>query len=326
MNNKNITIALLIAFSVCSINLFSQDSTSIKELTKLEKVLQNQIVLLNDSLAKIQNKIEQIEKDEYLQQLESKTRVSLNIVCPSYGNLRKEANDISEIIKILSKGDTIILVDYTDGYWLANKEKQLGYINEVFIETTWKVQKFKEKLMQSNNEINQIENVEYLKQFESPTVISIEAVCQTNGKIRKGSDPLSDVLTTIKKGETINLSDYERGYWLVHKGTFEGYLNEIYVETTKQVERFKEKLIRCKKSNRPKSDIDLNALKSIKTGAETKSKNNSNFYNSSNSSYSKSKSYNYKSKRSSVQCSGRTKKGRSCRNKTTSISGRCHLH
>lgn len=325
MKNNNMILTILF-LSYFSLNLFSQDSTSIQKLIKLEKDLQIQIVLLNDSLAIIQNKIEQIEKDEYLQQLETNTRVSLNIVCPSYGNLRKEANDISEIVKILTKGDTIVLVDYTDGYWLANKENQLGYINEVSIETTWQVEKFKEKLMQSNNEINQIENVEYLKQFESPAVVSIQAVCQINGKIRKGSDLFSDVLTTIKKGETINLSDYERGYWLVHKGTFDGYLNEIYVETTKQVERFKEELIRCKKSNRPKSDIDLNALNSIKTGAETKSKNNSNFYNSSNSSYSKSKSYNNKSKRSSVQCSGRTKKGRSCRNKTTSISGRCHLH
>jgi len=303
-------ISTLLFLSYFSLSLFSQDSITVQNLQKLEKDLQNQITLLSDSLTKVQIEINRIEKVEYLEKLENDTLFSLSVVCKSNGNLRSADNDISEIVRKISKGDTLKLVDYKDGYWLASIEKLIGYINEVCIEKTDKIERFKEELIQR---INQDKS-------------SIEGVCLIKGNIRKEGNILSEIITTIKKGKIVNLIDYNERYWFVNTGKHYGYINEVCIKSTNEIERFKEELILTNKKKKSKSNINSNISSSTNSknaNLEIKQKTKSNYYNSSISSYRKSSS-SYKS--STTQCYGRTKKGSRCKNKTKSSSGRCHLH
>jgi len=177
-------------------------------------------------------------------------------------------------------------------------------------------------------EIRHIENVDYLKQFESPAGISIEGICKANGKIRNGDDPFSEILTTVVEGELVNLIGYKQGYWSVNKDEYYGYISDLYIKSTKKVERFKEELIRTNQKNKLKSTTKLNSGTTSNKTQISPDKSKSNFSNTSNSTYRKSySSKSYKStKRSSTQCYGKTKKGKRCKNRTTSVSGRCHLH
>jgi len=152
MNCNYLNIIVSFCIVVYSLNLFSQDSTSILKLQKIEIDLQNQIKVLNDSLAKIQSEIKHIENVEYLKQFESPTGISIEGVCQIKGKIRKEAKANSEIIATVRKGKVVTLTGYERNYWLVKKDNHYGYINEVYIKSTDKVERFKEELKRISNQ------------------------------------------------------------------------------------------------------------------------------------------------------------------------------
>ena len=65
------------------------------------------------------------------------------------------------------------------------------------------------------------------------------ATLNTSGKIRKENNPNSIVLTQVNKSDTVLLTDYMDGYWIVNKGEYFGYINELYLNNTSELQTYK---------------------------------------------------------------------------------------
>ncbi|WP_462248112.1 SH3 domain-containing protein [Ekhidna sp.] len=59
------------------------------------------------------------------------------------------------------------------------------------------------------------------------------------GKLRAGVNPQSRVLLTIPKNSSIQLLGYSNGYFQVIYQSKKGYLNELYVASSEEVDKFK---------------------------------------------------------------------------------------
>jgi hypothetical protein len=103
-----------------------------------------------------------------------------------------------------------------------------------------------DSLEKVKKEIEHFKNQEYLSQFKKldSDAITIDAICKSEGKLRKGSDVFAKTITTIRRNDTIKLTDYKSGYWVVNKGAYFGYLSELWVLESPEVVAFKSELIR----------------------------------------------------------------------------------
>lgn len=90
-------------------------------------------------------------------------------------------------------------------------------------------------------EITRLENQSLLLKFAQQNGgLSIVTTLKNDGKLRKSNSPLSDVITIVGMNDTVRLTDYqEGGYWIINKGQFFGYLNEVYINETEEMKIFK---------------------------------------------------------------------------------------
>ena len=99
----------------------------------------------------------------------------------------------------------------------------------------------------SLNLINEEINRQKIKAFQSTNSqndgFSIVTTSRQNGKIRKSNTPISDVILNLKEGDTIKLTDYQKGYWVVNVGPFYGFLSDLYVnQNDSEITAFKKQL------------------------------------------------------------------------------------
>ena len=142
-------------------------------------------------------------------------------------------------MKILNSFLFLLLFSHSS---LAQQNKSEMDLKEIEKSLQEKIYILNDSLIKIEKELRHLENLKYLEQFETPTGFTIEAKCRFEGKLRKGSDPLSPVIAMINKDESVNLTDYKDSYWVINKGPHYGYINELYIEETEPVKRFKEEL------------------------------------------------------------------------------------
>jgi hypothetical protein len=99
----------------------------------------------------------------------------------------------------------------------------------------------------SLNLINEEINRQKIKAFQTSNSqndgFSIVTTSRQNGKIRKSNTPISDVILNLKEGDTIKLTDYQKGYWVVNVGPFYGFLSDLYVnQNDSEIAAFKKQL------------------------------------------------------------------------------------
>jgi hypothetical protein len=104
-------------------------------------------------------------------------------------------------------------------------------------------------------EIKHLQNLEYLSKFKIKfDELTMLTTLSTDGKLRKSSHPLSDVITHLKKNDTVKLTDYQEGYWVVNKDQYFGYLSEAYINDTEEIKIFREEIIRKNEEYRIKKE------------------------------------------------------------------------
>lgn len=72
--------------------------------------------------------------------------------------------------------------------------------------------------------------------------ISIPASVKMDGNVRKSNDPLSEILTNVHKADTVTLTGYQDGYWIISHSSLLGYLSELYVTETDETNILKKEL------------------------------------------------------------------------------------
>lgn len=64
----------------------------------------------------------------------------------------------------------------------------------------------------------------------------------TGGKIRLGTNPLSDVIYNFERSDSIELLDHYQGYWGVNYNNIFGYTSEMYIINNKEIIAFKDSI------------------------------------------------------------------------------------
>jgi hypothetical protein len=67
-----------------------------------------------------------------------------------------------------------------------------------------------------------------------------KATIKMSGKIRKDSNPNAVVLTLVNENDTVLLTDFIDDYWIVNKGPYFGYINEMFINKTPDLKTFKD--------------------------------------------------------------------------------------
>jgi len=137
-----------------SLFLYGQVSSNpkIEKLQLIADRLQKEIKLKTDSLYLVNETIHQLKFNNYNTLSNTNENMSSLATLKIDGKLRKSNNPLSEIIILLSKGDTINLTDYQSGYWIINKGQFFGYISEIYLNQNEEIDKFKKNLIKRNEE------------------------------------------------------------------------------------------------------------------------------------------------------------------------------
>jgi len=73
-----------------------------------------------------------------------------------------------------------------------------------------------------------------------PEGMIFKATVRMSGKIRKENNPNSVILTLVNENDTVLLTDFIDDYWIVNKGPYFGYINEMYINKTPELKTYKD--------------------------------------------------------------------------------------
>jgi hypothetical protein len=119
-------------------------------------------------------------------------------------------------------------------------------------------------------EIKHLQNQEYLAKFKPKDgELVMNALLKMDGKLRKSSSPMSEIITYISKNDTVKLTDYQFGYWIVNKDQYFGYLSELYLDETEEIIIFKKELLKINEEFRLRKEKEDGEKKRLENEKET---------------------------------------------------------
>ena len=68
---------------------------------------------------------------------------------------------------------------------------------------------------------------------------TIKYVAKESFKIKAKTEPISDVVSEIKKGDTLNIIGYEKTYWIVNFKDKTGYVSELWINENPDLAKIK---------------------------------------------------------------------------------------
>lgn len=94
----------------------------------------------------------------------------------------------------------------------------------------------------------------FTKLKAQPEGMVFKATVRMSGKIRKENNPNAIILTMVNKDDTVFLTDFIGDYWIVNKGPYFGYINDIYINKTPELNTYKDAI--AKRSGRMAAKIE----------------------------------------------------------------------
>jgi hypothetical protein len=143
---------------------------------------------------------------------------------------------------------------------IENLQKEITRLeNEIKIKT--------DSLNELKTKIKHLQNQEYLSKFKPKgDELVMNASLIMDGKLRKSSSPMSNIITNLNKNDIVKLTDYQDEYWVVNKEQYFGYLSEMYINETEEIVIFKEELIRLNEEYRIRKENE--EIEKIRLDAE----------------------------------------------------------
>jgi len=91
------------------------------------------------------------------------------------------------------------------------------------------------------DELKYLESLEFISEIQNKEgIFPINTIVKVKGKVRKENNLFSETVIDVYPKDSIELIDYELGYWIIKKGNLVGYLSELFVEETKTISLAKE--------------------------------------------------------------------------------------
>lgn len=159
---------IVILLSVYFVDTYCQEANSSKAfyLKQVEKSLIEEIKIKTDSLKKVQNLISETENFSIIEEIKKKTGgLYLEAVIIKDSKIRSEPNSASEkFVAFVKIGDKVTLIDYEAGLWTVEKDKKIGYLNELYLKVTPEVEALRMEIKKRKKELNEFEIAEKKKQ------------------------------------------------------------------------------------------------------------------------------------------------------------------
>ena len=98
-----------------------------------------------------------------------------------------------------------------------------------------------DSLILVNQQIDRFAQEDMFSKFKAqPEGMIFKATVRMSGKIRKENNPNSVILTLVNENDTVLLTDFIDDYWIVNKGPYFGYINEMYINKTPELKTYKD--------------------------------------------------------------------------------------
>jgi uncharacterized membrane protein len=170
---KTVILCFLMLVSIAAIpqnnhSIVSEETSNSLKIDKLQKAvvrIENEIQNKTDSLAILREEIEHIENQEYLAKFNQEAgEFSFFATLRMNGDIQVSPNAWDETIANLSKGDTIKITDYINGYWKASKGQVVGYVHDIFLTQTEELIVFKTEMEKKSADLQKKEAAEKEKE------------------------------------------------------------------------------------------------------------------------------------------------------------------
>jgi hypothetical protein len=123
---------ILFILTLNSLIATAQNNTEeIKKLEKNKKLFSEKIISLNDSIKSIDLIINTFKSKDIIQRINDSSFVAL---AKEGTKLRKTPHPVGDIILTLSKNTEVLILDYYDGYFGVCANSICGYVNEMWIQ------------------------------------------------------------------------------------------------------------------------------------------------------------------------------------------------
>jgi hypothetical protein len=130
---------IIIILIFCTSLIQAQNIEEVKNYQILKTKLVNQVSLLNDSIKKIDSKINELESKTILKSISDSTLFTFS---RKNAKLKKNPDPMAEPIKIFPTSQKVLILDYKEEYFGVCVESQCGYMNEMWLEQNDKIRDF----------------------------------------------------------------------------------------------------------------------------------------------------------------------------------------
>lgn len=157
---KKIFIILLLTTSLTRAQEYVEQ---IKQLESSKKQISDRIILLNDSIRKIDLKINVIKSKEF-QKIISES--SLVVFAKKNAYIKKTPDVLGEIILTLEEDKKVVVLDYHDEFFGVCVDSICGYMNEMWIIGNEKTSEFVKIKRQEELELERLKDEHRIKENE----------------------------------------------------------------------------------------------------------------------------------------------------------------
>ena len=138
MKMRKTLFLLTLVFSIFSKGAFSQ-TKEVLELESLKTSLIKKVASLNDSITKVEKKIELLKTNEILSGISDSTLIGFTI---KGAKLKKSPDPLGEISTSFDEEKEVIILDYSDQYFGVCSGGTWGYMSEIWVKKSLEIENF----------------------------------------------------------------------------------------------------------------------------------------------------------------------------------------
>ena len=192
----------------------------IKKLENSKKQISEKIILLNDSIKKIELKINTLKSKDFQKTISDSSLVA---VARKNAKIKKTPNILGEIILTLGEDKKVIILDYHNDFFGVCVDSICGYMSEVWIIANEKTREFVKIKRQQEKEIERLKDERKLREEDAEYAKIEKGYLKKYGKVvyeklKKGHYwiGMSDEMALISLGSP-NDNNRSVGSWGVHE-------------------------------------------------------------------------------------------------------------
>lgn len=153
----------LFLLTVCSV--YGQKNLgNVKQLEDLKKNIQFQILILNDSILKIDFQINAIKFQNISKSISDST---ITAFVKKGAKLKKSPDVLAELVTTLTEDKKVIILDYQNEFFGVCADSICGYMNQLWINKTPEIREFVQLKENEQKELDRINSERKIKKEES---------------------------------------------------------------------------------------------------------------------------------------------------------------